>query len=310
MREYIVGKNQTYKTISEVIERLDYSDDIKIIILSGIYNEKIKIVNKGKHRIIIEGIDNPIITYSDYAKKIHEDGLEFNTFRTASLMLIGDNYSLIGLTIKNEAGKGNVYGQAVALYITGNNNRIEKCRIIANQDTLFLGPLPKDLINRYQNFLREDELVYPKKHRIIINNSYIEGDVDFIFGSAEAYFIDCKFYSNGNGFVFAPSTDITDELGFVVINGKFSGKEGTSSYLARPWRDYGMVYIKDSIYENHIVDAGFDKWNNTSRDKTCRFFETNCAYADGHKYKRCDFIKKNNEEIGKKILLNCLIQDN
>jgi len=45
-------------------------------------------------------------------------------------------------------------------------------------------------------------------------------------------------------------------------------------YLARPWRDYGIARFEDCSYGPHIAPAGFDKWNDTNRDRTARFYET------------------------------------
>ena len=45
------------------------------------------------------------------------------------------------------------------------------------------------------------------------------------------------------------------------------------AYLARPWRDYGCVAFIDNEIDSNIVPDGFDKWNNSNRDKTARFFE-------------------------------------
>ena len=46
-------------------------------------------------------------------------------------------------------------------------------------------------------------------------------------------------------------------------------------YLARPWRNYGTAAFIDCSYGKHISKLGFNKWNNTNRDKTARFYEYN-----------------------------------
>lgn len=43
--------------------------------------------------------------------------------------------------------------------------------------------------------------------------------------------------------------------------------------MARPWRDYGCAAFIDCFLGNHILSEGYNKWNNTNRDKTARFFE-------------------------------------
>lgn len=292
MNKIIVDKNTKINTISKGLQLLKENEDNEIFINSGIYFEKIKIKNSS-HKLLIKGTKDTIISYNDHALKIHQDGKEFNTFRTYTMMILGDNITLEDLTIINSSGTGNIYGQAVALSVIGNNIKINNCILKAYQDTLFLGPLPKDLIERYQNFLPSDELIFPKKHKVEINNTYIEGDVDFVFGSAEAYFNNCTFKSlSRSGFVFAPSTDVFDEIGFVVSNSKFiADNDSPNHFLARPWRDYGYLKLINCEMSNHIYDEGFDKWNDTNRDKTCRFIEINTSYTDNHKYKRVYFVK-------------------
>lgn len=292
MNKIIVDKNTKINTIQKGLQLLKENEDNEIFINSGTYFEKIKIKNSS-HKLLIKGTKDTIISYNDHALKIHQDGKEFNTFRTYTMMILGDNVTLEDLTIINSSGPGNIYGQAVALSLIGNNIKINNCILKAYQDTIFLGPLPKDLIERYQNFLPSDELIFPKEHKVEINNTYIEGDVDFVFGSAEAYFNNCTFKSlSRSGFVFAPSTDINDEIGFVVSNSKFiADNDIPNHFIARPWRDYGYLKLINCEMSNHIYDEGFDKWNDTNRDKTCRFIEINTSYKDNHQYKRVYFVK-------------------
>ena len=44
---------------------------------------------------------------------------------------------------RNAAGAGKEVGQAIALYAEGEGIRVENCRLIGSQDTLFTGPLPE-----------------------------------------------------------------------------------------------------------------------------------------------------------------------
>ena len=299
MNRIIVDKNTSIDTIQKAINLIDVNQDNEIFVKQGMYFEKLKIKFYSEYSLKIIGEDknNTIISFNDFAKKIHSDGLEFNTFRTSTLMLLGNNITLDNITVENTCGCRKKFGQGVALYITGDNVEVKNCILKAHQDTLLLGPLPFDLIERYQNFLQDDELIYPKSHKVFINNTYIEGDVDFIFGGAEAYFNECIIHSlDRDGFVFAPSTELIEEHGFIVRNCKFTSTNNTPHvFLARPWRDYGMVELFNSSMDNHIYDVGFDKWNDTSRDKTCRFYEEDSNYFDNHKYCRCYFVNRINQ---------------
>lgn len=290
MKKIIVDKNSEINTIQKALQWIDRNDKNEIFIKSGVYREKVKIAGDNI-RLIGEDRNNTVITYQDYAKKIHADGKEMNTFRTYTCMALGSNITLSDLTIENTSGDGSIYGQAVALATLGDMIHIENCQLLGHQDTLFLGPLPRELIIRYQNFLPEDELQYPRNHRVLVQKTLIQGDVDFIFGGANAYFEDCTFFSLvRNGFVFAPSTEADEEYGFTINHCDFRGASPSpNTFLARPWRDYGKVVIMNCTYGLHIYDARFDKWNDSLRDQTCRFYEYNNSYTDRHEYIRCYF---------------------
>ena len=71
------------------------------------------IVNKSN--LTITSNNSSTISYSDYAKKIHNDGREYVTFRTYTMLIKAPHITLTNLTIENTAGLGHIVGQAVAL---------------------------------------------------------------------------------------------------------------------------------------------------------------------------------------------------
>ena len=310
MKKIIVDKNSNINTIQKAISLIDKNDENEIFIKSGVYHEKVKIVGDNI-RLIGEDLKNTVISYDDYAKKIHTDGKEINTFRTYTCMVVGNHLTLTNLVIENRSGDGLIYGQAVALATLGDMIHIENCQLLGHQDTLFLGPLPRDLIIRYEDFLPADELQYPLNHRVVVTKTLIQGDVDFIFGGANAYFEDCTFISLlRDGYVFAPSTEADEAYGFTINRGSFRGlSPSPNTFLARPWRDYGKVVIMNSTYGIHIYDEGFDKWNDSSRDQTCRFSEYNNSYVDHHRYKRCYFSQLLKPEELETYQLNRILRE-
>lgn len=256
------------ESIALAIEKAQMGDTIKIC--EGIYNEKLKIT---KSNINIVGEGNVIIQNKDWSPKTHADNKEYNTFRTYTVMVKGNNVSIDNITIKNLSVPSNRYGQAVALHVLGDNFTLTNSKLISAQDTLFCGPLPPNLQIKYIGFLEEDELA-PDYSRQYFKNCYIEGDVDYIFGAGVAIFDECHFHSiaKERGFYFAPSHNIDQPYGFTVLNSKFTAITKNSMYLARPWRDYGKTTIINSIVEDGILrEGGFNKWNDTERDKTARF---------------------------------------
>jgi pectinesterase len=156
---------------------------------------------------------------------------------------------------------------------------MENCILRSTQDTLFLGPLPSDLIGRYEGFLH-DELRRFGWFRQSFRNCRIEGTVDFIFGCGDAVFEDCEIRSlqdkRNVGFVAAPAHDIQQKEGFRFCRCQFTAEQEVpagSIFLARPWRDYGLSVFTDCTYDFHIAPEGFDKWQGTNRDGTARFYE-------------------------------------
>ena len=104
------------------------------------------------------------------------------TFRTYTMLIKAPHITLTNLTIENIAGEGHIVGQAVALHLYADDINIFNCTLKAHQDTIFLGPLSQDLIERYVGLLPEDERVYESQFHHTLKNCTIYGTVDFIFG--------------------------------------------------------------------------------------------------------------------------------
>ncbi|MDE5942585.1 MAG: pectin esterase [Clostridia bacterium] len=227
--------------------------------------------------LIGEGCGQTVITFDDYARKIHADGKEYNTFRTYTLCVTGNGVRLENLTVKNSNSMPEEVGQCVALSVHGKNFKARDCEFISTQDTLFLSPFPDDLVVRYRGFIPEKQLYCEGANVGLFENCRISGNVDFIFGCGEGYFKNCEIVSlpdrRGVGFVCAPAHSLAQENGFTFLNCNFSngGAKENSCYLARPWRDFGKCAFVNCTLGDHVKGELFDKWNDTSRDKTARF---------------------------------------
>lgn len=226
------------------------------------------------------GMDRTRILWDDYAEKIHADGKAFNTFRTFTLAVLADHVRMEDLAVVNFAGHPEVKGQEVALTVYADDFHMYRCRLSSTQDTLFLGPLPRDLIERYDGFL-PDPLRRDVRCRQFFDSCLIEGTVDFIFGCGEARFDNCEIRSvydvRDVGYVAAPAHAPEQSEGFLFKNCRFTADPAVrdkSIFLARPWRDYGLSRFEDCEYGSHIDPLGFDKWNDTDRDRTARFSES------------------------------------
>lgn len=244
----------------------------------GIYRQKIEIRTAGL-TLIGAGSEETILIYDDYAQKRDEQGREYVTFRTYTVAVLADRVHMEQLAIVNDALYPEIKGQEVALTVYGDDFTMKNCRLTSTQDTLFLGPLPPDLIVRYDGFLK-DELRQGGELKQTFTDCLIEGTVDFIFGCGNAVFENCEIRSlvdaRGHGFVAAPAHSLEQTEGLTFRRCRLTCQEGVtpgSIWLARPWRDYGIASFEDCTYDVHINPLGFDKWNDTERDKTARFTE-------------------------------------
>lgn len=258
----------------------DSAPENAVIHLSeGVYRQKTMILVPGL-TILGEGAGKTVIIYGDYAKKRGHLGAEYNTFRTYTMAVCADGVTIRDLTIANDALEPEIKGQEVALSVVATDFSMVSCTLTSTQDTLFVGPLPSDLIGRYEGFLLDPlRHGYPMKQTF--ENCLIEGTVDFIFGCGEAVFDRCELRSLNDarsvGYVAAPSHEESQKDGFLFRSCRFSCEAGVtpgSIYLARPWRDYGMCRFENCTYGRHIAGEGFDKWNDTRRDLTARFYES------------------------------------
>lgn len=251
----------------------------RLLLSEGVYRQKLEI-SVPYIELVGAGADKTVIIYDDYAKKLDEQGREYNTFRTYTAAVTAPHVRFEHLTVENDSKKPEEKGQEVALTVYADDFIAEDCRFVSTQDTIFCGPLPPDLIIRYDGFLK-DELRAEGHSRQIYRNCFIAGTVDFIFGCADALFENCEIRSlyevRGHGYAAAPAHSLEQDIGFVFDRCRFTRDERTaegSVYLARPWRDYGKASFIDCTYAPHIAKEGFDKWNDTDRDKTARFSET------------------------------------
>ena len=127
----------------------------RIELAPGVYREKLEI-RAGGIEIVGHSAQDTVISWDDYALKLDERGVEFNTFRTYTAAVLADNVTFRSLTVENAAGSPESKGQEVALTVYADGFYAEGCRFVSTQDTVFCGPLPDDLIERYDGFLKDE----------------------------------------------------------------------------------------------------------------------------------------------------------
>lgn len=238
---------------------------VEIQIGAGTYKEKLDL-ERDNVTLIGEDAETTILTFDDYGLFMMPDGFKRGTFRSYTLYVHGDRFTAKNLTFANTAGFGPKVGQAVAVYADGARMTFEGCRFLGRQDTLFTAPLPPTVIEwggfrgPREHAPRENGIHYYK-------NCYIEGDVDFIFGGATAYFEECEIRSltrgsDPEGYITAASTPEGRPYGYVFDRCRFTSNcPPDSVYLGRPWRSFAKTVILRSELGAHIKKEGWHDWN-------------------------------------------------
>ena len=269
-----------FTTLTEAFakaETFPLEQPVEIRVGAGIYKEKLSL-EKDYVTLTGESAEDTIITYDDYALFLMEDGIKRGTFRSYTMYVHGDAFVAKNVTIANTAGFGAKVGQAVALYADGAKMKFENCRFLGRQDTLFTAPLPPTVVE-WGGFRGPRENA-PRDHGVhYYKNCYIEGDVDFIFGGATAYFEGCQIHSltrdqEVNGYVTAASTPEGKEYGYVFESCRFTSDCASETvYLGRPWRSFAKTVILHSELGAHIKREGWHDWNKEEVKETTFYAE-------------------------------------
>lgn len=223
-------------SLTEALDKASNNDTL--ILENKIYNEKITL---SKKNITLIGKDNTVITYNVSHGDINpKTNSEYGTTGSSTFRVLAtcENFCVKNITFKNTFVRNNdLSGQAVAFKMEC-NGVIDNCKFISRQDTLYLD----------------------NASNIVVTNSYIEGDIDFIFGSANAYFNDCTIVSVNNdnniAYVTAPSTIVSNKIGYVFDKCNFISKNNVTSYLGRAWYPGGA--IEEVIPRLSIKNSRFD----------------------------------------------------
>jgi pectinesterase len=290
----------------------DNSSPYRIFIAPGVYTEKIAL-RKNSVQLIGAGQQKTRIRYGDYAGKLDVEGKALGTFRTYTLLVKANNIRIENITIENsfdflandalsvDDPKKISGTQAVALAVESPSDKVfvRNVSLLGYQDTLFVN-----------------------SGRSWFDNTFIAGNVDYIFGSGNALFTRSEIRTLGrgkasqpHGYVSAPSTQVASEFGLTFIDCRLTRDKhvpDNSTPLGRPWHPtttfkdgrYADPYaIGKSVFINtwmdaHITHEGWYSMSGTAKDGTrkifipedARFFEFNSSGPGAHKHiKRREF---------------------
>lgn len=296
------------RSIQEAIDRIPegHSEPVVIHIRNGLYREKLHI-RKPRVTLIGEDPELTVIVYGDYARKTYPGGEPYHTFNSYSVLVAAHDFTAENVTFRNDAGPGSEAGQALALYADGDRLVFRNCRFEGHQDTLFTGPLPAQPKDRASFGGPQDgaERVYGRQY---YEGCYIEGDVDFIFGSATAVFKDCLIFSKNrssgetaadksreqgiHGWITAASTPEHVPHGYVFLGCTLAGDAPPGSvYLGRPWRNHAKTVFLDCWMGGHIREEGWHNWNKPEAEETVYYGEYNSSGPGGRMDRRVGWAR-------------------
>ena len=290
-----------FKTVQEAIAAVpeNSADRTTIHIKPGTY-EGAFIVPKSKPNVMLEGED-ATTTKLVWPRNVRQPFPEGSDRYNPGLYVKAADFRASKLTIANTSGE---WGQGLAAKIDGDRAIFMDCRLLGWQDTL--------MVNDGRQYFRD---------------CYIEGRVDFIYGSGTTVFEHCHIHTkNAGGHVTAASTPQDHPFGFVFLDCKITGDEtpwdpattnpattqqarkvGNSADLGRPWRAYAAVAFLRCDLAEHILPAGWDNWRKVENEKTARYSEYKNTGPGAATEKRVSWTKQlSDDEAAKYTVKNVL----
>ncbi len=252
-----------------------------IFIKNGKYYEKINIPsNKPNIQLIGESVANVMVYYDDYAGKPLVGGGTLGTQNSASVTINANDFVAVNVTFANtfnydSAAAAGVSGsQAVAVTVNADRSAFKNCRFIGMQDTLYTkgSGTPRHYFYK----------------------CYIDGIVDFIFGSSIDVFDSCVIYpkartGTGSSYITAANTTIGQAYGYVFRDCKIPANTGaTVYYLGRPWGNSNSAVTSNSktvffntAMSNSVNPLGWSVWDATTVTSAITYGEYQSKKIDG-----------------------------
>ncbi|MEU0220005.1 pectinesterase family protein, partial [Streptomyces sp. NPDC006265] len=248
-----------YRTVQAAVNAVPANNPSRVVIAvkPGTYRELVKVPSNKPH-VTIQGTGgsrkDTTIVYNNASGTPKPGGGTYGTGGSATVAVEADDFQARNLTISNdfdEKANQSLNGhQAVALRTAADRVFLDGIIVNGDQDTLLLDTASKDRLGR-----------------VYVANSYVIGNVDFIFGRATAVVdksvITLKKRWNGTsaGYVTAPST-AANRKGFLIANSTVNGDVSAGSfYLGRPWHAGGdasldpQTTVRNTSLSNAIKSA-------------------------------------------------------
>ncbi|KAI4301542.1 hypothetical protein L6164_034810 [Bauhinia variegata] len=243
-----------FKTVREAINSISphNSRRVRVFIGPGVYREKVVIPRNLPFITLLGDANNaPTITGNDTAS------VSGRTFQSATVAVDANYFIAINIKFENTAPHeiGSLRGQGVALRISGTKAAFYNCSFVGTQDTL-----------------------YDHKGLHYFNNCYIQGSVDFIFGSGRSFYENCYLNSTAKkvaSITAQKRTNSSLESGFSFKNSVVTGSG--QAYLGRAWGDYSTVVFSYTYMDKIVIPQGWSDWGDQKRDVRVYYGEYKCS---------------------------------
>lgn len=238
----------------------------RIFLHNGVYDlaEKVMTEVPANVSLIGENMEGVVIVNHPDPTSLTTDN---RAEMTPTLYLPGDNVYLQDLTVKQglDYGTSGISGQALAIRSRGDRQVFKNVKMLGCQDTYYIN---KSSIRNY------------------LENCYIAGDVDFIYGDGTAFLNNCTIYFNATrgtettGVITAPNTPASNQWGIVISDCTIDGPTAASGniFLGRPWNDSPAATYVNNTFKILPTAAG---WTTMSVRKVLRFHEYGSKDAAG-----------------------------
>lgn len=232
-----------YATVQAAVDAVPAGNafGVTIAIAPGTYREKV-FIPATKPNIVLRGTgqdrSDTVIVFDTPAAYGGSTG-------SATVRIAANDVTARHLTFSNDFDEAAVElngEQALAMKTTGDRIVFEDTAFLGNQDTLMT-----------------DSPKLTTVSRVYVRDSYIEGDVDFVYGRATTVIerSEIRLLSRGsatnNGYLTAASTWTGNPYGFLITRSKVvSDAPDHSFHLGRPWHPGGepeavaQVLIRDT----------------------------------------------------------------